>query len=70
MQHFTSTTFICCNLCYNRNVVEILGAINDKRVVEPLIEALDDENEEVQRNAAEALHEMTGENFGICSSEW
>ena len=47
-----------------------MGRIGDKRAVEPLIEALKDEDEGARWLAAEALKKITGNDFGEDYEEW
>jgi hypothetical protein len=50
--------------------VYALGELKDPRAVEPLIEALKDENPDVRERAANALQKITGQNFGENPEEW
>jgi HEAT repeat protein len=42
----------------------------DARAVEPLIEALQDEDAQVRDRAAEALQKITGKDFGKDADKW
>jgi len=50
--------------------VKTLGARGDRRAVEPLIEILGDDNEQVREAAAEALKSITGQDFGGDAAKW
>lgn len=44
---------------------ELLGAIGDERAIEPLIDALQDEDEFVRQNAINSLSTLTNQTFGF-----
>ena len=47
-----------------------LGAMKDPRAVPPLIDALRDKDAQVQENAAEALKNITGQDYGKSKLRW
>lgn len=47
-----------------------LGLIGDNSAIEPLIEVLKDEEPFVRKKAAEALREITGQDFGQDNGKW
>lgn len=47
-----------------------LGQLKEPQAVEPLIAALNDENESVRWRAAEALEKITGKDFGEDEKKW
>jgi len=47
-----------------------LGAMKDPRAVPPLIDALRDSDAQVQENAAEALKDITGKDYGKSKLRW
>jgi HEAT repeat protein len=53
-----------------RNVAWALGEVHDKRAISPLIQALNDESEDVRYQAAKALATITGQDFGNDSAKW
>jgi HEAT repeat protein len=48
----------------------LLGEMNDPIVVEPLIEALKDEDKRVTEMAAFSLARLTGQNLGYDQAKW
>jgi HEAT repeat protein len=48
----------------------LLGKTGSQRAVEPLVGALEDEAEPVRTAAAEALQQITGQNFGVEVAKW
>jgi hypothetical protein len=50
--------------------IEALGAIKDKRAIEPLIVLLAQEKGRLQFDIADALHEITGRRFGRDAAKW
>jgi hypothetical protein len=53
-----------------RRAATFLGVGKDARAVEPLIEALQDEDAQVRDRAAEALQKITGKDFGKDADKW
>ena len=51
-------------------VARVMRQTKDVRGIEPLIEALDDEDESVRRTALEALEAITDERFGPDPAKW
>ncbi|MBI4615170.1 MAG: HEAT repeat domain-containing protein [Planctomycetes bacterium] len=58
------------NWLVRRNACAALGRIKDQRAVVPLVERLDDENEEVRLMAEEALHQITDQDYGRNKRAW
>ncbi|MBI4650112.1 HEAT repeat domain-containing protein, partial [Candidatus Desantisbacteria bacterium] len=53
-----------------RDAALLLGMINNKKTIKPLIMALDDSDDIVKKNAEESLKKITGQNFKNNSLKW
>jgi HEAT repeat protein len=53
-----------------KNIVEILGEIQDSRAIEPLIETLKSESPVVQKRAVKALKKITKQSVGDTYEAW
>lgn len=53
-----------------RYVARSLGELGDTRAVKPLIDALSDKGFRAAGDAAEALHKITGQDFGLDPEKW
>jgi hypothetical protein len=53
-----------------QRAARLLGQSGNQRAIEPLIDLLGDENEQVQDAAVEALKTLTGKDFGLDAQQW